>query len=56
VAPVRPIDRPGRGQREWHCSACNYRVRPQVVVEVRDGSSLIQCDSCKRILFLEEQA
>jgi predicted nucleic acid-binding Zn-ribbon protein len=56
VAPVRPIERPGRTQREWHCAACNYRVRPQVVVEIHNGSSLVQCDSCKRILFLEEQA
>jgi predicted nucleic acid-binding Zn-ribbon protein len=54
VAPVRPIERPGKGQREWHCSACNYRVRPQVVVEIRNGNLLVQCDSCKRILFLEE--
>ncbi|HEY7216306.1 MAG TPA: hypothetical protein VIC28_16910 [Thermoanaerobaculia bacterium] len=56
VAPVRPIERPGRGQREWHCAECNYRVRPQVVVEIRNGSALVQCDSCKRILYLEEQA
>ncbi len=56
VAPVRIIERPGRGQREWHCAACNYRVRPQVVVEIRDGSTLVQCDACKRILFLQEQA
>jgi predicted nucleic acid-binding Zn-ribbon protein len=56
VAPVRPIERPGRGQREWHCAACNYRVRPQVVVEIRNGGALVQCDSCKRILYLEEQA
>jgi predicted nucleic acid-binding Zn-ribbon protein len=56
VAPVRPIERPGRGQREWHCAEWNYRVRPQVVVEIRNGSALVQCDSCKRILYLEEQA
>jgi predicted nucleic acid-binding Zn-ribbon protein len=55
VAPVRPIERPGQKQREWACTACNYRVRPQVVVEIRNGSSLIQCDSCKRILFIEEE-
>jgi predicted nucleic acid-binding Zn-ribbon protein len=54
MAPVRPIERPGQRQREWHCSACNYRVRPQVVVEVRNGDTLVQCDSCKRILYLEE--
>jgi predicted nucleic acid-binding Zn-ribbon protein len=55
VAPVRPIERPGQKQREWACTACNYRVRPQVVVEIRNGDSLIQCDACKRILFLEEE-
>lgn len=55
TAPVRPIERPGQKQREWHCSACNYRVRPQVVVEIRNGDSLVQCDSCKRILFFPEE-
>jgi predicted nucleic acid-binding Zn-ribbon protein len=58
LAPVRLIDRAdraGRHQREWHCGACNYRVRPQTVVEIRDGSSLVQCDSCKRILYLEAE-
>ena len=53
VAAVRIIERPGQKQREWHCAACNYRVRPQVVVEIRNGGSLIQCESCKRILYLE---
>jgi predicted nucleic acid-binding Zn-ribbon protein len=56
LAAVRPIERPGRGQREWHCSACNYRVRPQVVVEIRNTGNLVQCDSCKRILYLEPEA
>lgn len=55
MAPVRPMERPGLKQREWHCTACNYRVRPQTVVEVRNGSSLVQCDACKRILYLEEE-
>lgn len=54
VAGVRLIDRPGQKQREWHCSACNYRVRPQVVVEIRNGDELVQCESCKRILYFEE--
>ena len=30
-------------------------VRPQVVVEIRNGDTLVQCDSCKRILFFEEE-
>ncbi len=54
LAPVRLIERPGRGPREWHCGVCNYRVRPQVVVEISNGESLVQCDSCKRILYLGE--
>lgn len=55
LAPVRLIERPGARQREWHCSSCNYRVRPQVVVEIRNGSELIPCDSCRRILYIEEE-
>jgi predicted nucleic acid-binding Zn-ribbon protein len=56
LAPVRPIERPGRGQREWHCTSCNYRVRPQSVVEIRNTEALVQCDACKRILYLEPEA
>ena len=56
LAPVRLIQRPGKAQREWHCTACNYRVRPQSVVEIRNGTGLVQCDSCKRILYLEPAA
>ena len=55
LAPVRLIERPGRGPREWHCGVCNYRVRPQSVVEISNGESLVQCDSCKRILYIEEE-
>ncbi|HEV2845306.1 MAG TPA: C4-type zinc ribbon domain-containing protein [Thermoanaerobaculia bacterium] len=54
VTPVRLIERPGRTQREWSCTSCHYRVRPQTVVEIRNGETLVQCDSCKRILFYEE--
>jgi predicted nucleic acid-binding Zn-ribbon protein len=54
LAPIRLLERPGRGQREWHCGACSYRVRPQVVVEIKNSGSLVQCDSCKRILYVEE--
>jgi predicted nucleic acid-binding Zn-ribbon protein len=56
ISPVRPIERPpGKTQREWACSSCNYRVRPQSVVEIRNSGSLVQCDSCKRILYLEPE-
>lgn len=50
LAPIRKIER--RGPAMWHCGVCNYNVRPQVLVEIRNQGSLVQCDSCKRILFL----
>lgn len=53
LAPIRKIER--RGPAMWHCGACNYNVRPQVLVEIRNHGSLIQCDSCKRILYVESE-
>jgi len=54
LAAIRLIERPGgKGQKEWACTSCNYRVRPQSVVEIRNGEHLVQCDSCKRILYVE---
>lgn len=32
------------------CSACNVRLRPMVVSDVRRGEQLILCDSCSRIM------
>lgn len=54
LAAVHSAERVGRGPAIFHCSACNYRVRPQVVVEIRNMRALIQCENCKRILYLEE--
>jgi hypothetical protein len=54
LATIRRVERPGRGPIEWHCGACNYRVRPQVVVQVRNSGELVQCESCKRILYIKE--
>lgn len=55
LAAIRKVERL-KGPVMWHCSVCNYNVRPQVLVEIQDRGSLIQCDSCKRILYMEEQA
>ncbi|MES1243560.1 MAG: C4-type zinc ribbon domain-containing protein [Acidobacteriota bacterium] len=56
LSAIRLIERPGgKGQKEWACTSCNYRIRPQSVVEIRNGNSLVQCDSCKRILYLEAE-
>lgn len=54
TAQIKTIQR-GRGGQFWHCGACNYRVRPQVVVQIRTQGSILQCDSCKRILFVPEE-
>lgn len=37
--------------RDGHCSLCHVRLRPQVYNDIRRNESLIQCDSCQRILF-----
>jgi predicted nucleic acid-binding Zn-ribbon protein len=46
----------GRMPEMWHCGACNYNVRPQAVVEIRTLGKLVHCDSCKRLLYVEELA
>jgi predicted nucleic acid-binding Zn-ribbon protein len=37
--------------RDGLCTVCHVRLRPQVFNEVRRNDSVIQCDSCTRILF-----
>lgn len=52
LARVQRMPAPPRGGNAmWHCEACSYNVRPQILVEIRDRGSLNQCDSCKRILY-----
>ncbi len=36
-----------------HCSFCNYRIRPQVVLQIQTRGALVPCDSCQRILYLD---
>ncbi len=45
-----------RGNTMWHCDACSYNVRPQTVVEIRNGGAVSQCEGCKRILFWQDEA
>jgi len=55
MAPVQEVQQTGKkGAQIWHCGACNYRVRPQAVVEITNQGNLVLCDSCKRILFIAE--
>lgn len=37
--------------RDGTCTVCHVRMRPQVFNEVRRGDTLIQCESCQRILY-----
>ena len=37
--------------RDGLCSVCHVRLRPQVFQQVRANDSIIQCDSCQRILY-----
>jgi predicted nucleic acid-binding Zn-ribbon protein len=37
--------------RDGLCSVCHVRLRPQVFQQVRHNDSIIQCDSCQRILY-----
>jgi predicted nucleic acid-binding Zn-ribbon protein len=37
--------------RDGSCGVCHVRMRPQMYNEVRRGESLIQCESCLRILY-----
>jgi len=37
------------------CSACRLRIRPQVLSQLRSSDSVIQCESCQRILHFESE-
>jgi predicted nucleic acid-binding Zn-ribbon protein len=37
--------------RDGLCSVCHVRLRPQIFQLVRANDSIIQCDSCQRILY-----
>lgn len=37
---------------EGQCSACHMVVRPQLLVEVRRGSSVVACENCRRLLYV----
>jgi predicted nucleic acid-binding Zn-ribbon protein len=54
VAPLKKSG--GVGPQIWHCAACNYRVRLQVVADIRGRGTLVQCEGCRRFLYVEEEA
>jgi predicted nucleic acid-binding Zn-ribbon protein len=42
--------------RDYLCTACHVRLRPQVFNEIRRGETIHQCDSCQRILYFVQPA
>ncbi len=38
------------------CTICHVRLRPQVFNEIRRNASIIQCDSCQRILYFVDES
>jgi predicted nucleic acid-binding Zn-ribbon protein len=42
--------------RDGICTICHVRIRPQVFNNVRRNDSIIQCDSCQRILYFNPPA
>jgi predicted nucleic acid-binding Zn-ribbon protein len=37
--------------KDERCSECHVRLRPQVYQHIRQNNSIIQCDSCQRVLY-----
>ena len=42
--------------RDGVCTICHVRLRPQVFNNIRRNDSIIQCDSCQRILYFSPAA
>jgi len=36
-----------------NCSACQLKLRPQLINEIRLGEQIIVCENCSRILYIE---
>jgi predicted nucleic acid-binding Zn-ribbon protein len=51
VARVRKGVAISMATRDGLCSLCHVRLRPPVFQQVRHNDSIIQCESCQRILY-----
>jgi len=51
IARVRKGQAICSATRDGLCSVCHVRLRPHVFQQVRQNDSIIQCDSCQRILY-----
>lgn len=52
MAPIQRTERPGQAAI-WHCAVCNFQIRPQVALEIRNKGAIVQCDGCRRFLYAE---
>ena len=41
----------GTATREGLCSVCHVRLRPPVFQKIRQNDSIVQCETCQRILY-----
>jgi predicted nucleic acid-binding Zn-ribbon protein len=42
--------------REGRCMGCMMTIRPQLFQDVRSGAAVVFCETCRRILYVEEPA
>lgn len=42
--------------RDGRCMGCMMTIRPQLVQDVRAGTAVVFCETCRRILYMEEPA
>ena len=51
IANVRKGVAMASATRDGLCAACHVRLRPHVFQQIRQNDTIIQCESCKRILY-----
>jgi uncharacterized protein len=51
VAKVRKGIALSRATYDGLCTACHVRLRPHVFQQIRQNDTIIQCDSCQRIMY-----
>ena len=56
VAKVRKGVALSLATREGLCTLCHVRLRPQVFQLIRQNDSIVQCDSCQRIMYYRPPA
>jgi len=42
--------------RDYSCTACRMRIRPQVFNDIRRGDTIVTCENCGRILYFRTEA